>query len=429
VQRVNSLGSSQCLRLLCSRIGGGDDGGKNGDLDSLLNGTSPRISSDQGLQNRRHQRKHKSKKEAGIVKFESLNPNEPESSGPSLEPQAATDTVKLTEDQIARAEKVRSRLQSLVGKASNDTNSPAYVPTRVTAEQLQTAEKAKHDIDAVLRQLDELFQGDSARSPPPKKDSLLPLARAQKPSTRSEQEEMLERRFHGMDIQTVETIRSVEEEIGGGAAMQLELLDALSRVHDTALDINQVISTAKIQDDRPSTTELSKIDPVVYDLPEDVERVKICGYTPLNIFTPQEDIELFYAPQLETPTWSRLVAVELLHSKNFNPKNAYEELAQWTDHSKIWTFPINNEIGLVEEESTGFHEHIFLERHLSDWCPRVGPIRQFMELVCVGLSKNPYISAPRKRAVIEWYREFFEEKKVMLEEIGAYPKKRNAKNL
>ena len=33
-----------------------------------------------------------------------------------------------------------------------------------------------------------------------------------------------------------------------------------------------------------------------------------------------------------------------------------------------------------------FYNHVFLEHHLEPWCPRSGPIRQFMETVCLGLS-------------------------------------------
>ena len=32
-----------------------------------------------------------------------------------------------------------------------------------------------------------------------------------------------------------------------------------------------------------------------------------------------------------------------------------------------------------------------------------------MELVCVGLSKNPYISAEKKIEHIKWYKEYFEQ--------------------
>lgn len=44
-----------------------------------------------------------------------------------------------------------------------------------------------------------------------------------------------------------------------------------------------------------------------------------------------------------------------------------------------------------------------------------------MELVCVGLSKNPYITVQRKVDNIAWYRDYFEEKKELLQEVGAMP--------
>lgn len=76
--------------------------------------------------------------------------------------------------------------------------------------------------------------------------------------------------------------------------------------------------------------------------------------------------------------------------------------------------------GLEEEESVHFSEHIFLENHLEDWCPKKGPIRHYMELVCVGLAKNPFYTVQEKRDHIVWYKEYFESKKSILVEVGAW---------
>lgn len=40
-----------------------------------------------------------------------------------------------------------------------------------------------------------------------------------------------------------------------------------------------------------------------------------------------------------------------------------------------------------------------------------------MELVCIGLSKNPYLSVQQKREHIEWYRNYFEEKRDILQRV------------
>lgn len=74
-------------------------------------------------------------------------------------------------------------------------------------------------------------------------------------------------------------------------------------------------------------------------------------------------------------------------------------------------------IGLDDEHRTSFTEHIFLEEHLEPWCPRKGAVRNFMELVCIGLSKNPYLSVQQKREHIEWYRNYFEEKRNILQRV------------
>lgn len=78
-------------------------------------------------------------------------------------------------------------------------------------------------------------------------------------------------------------------------------------------------------------------------------------------------------------------------------------------------------VGLEEEAQVGFHEHIFLDSHLEPWCPRRGPIRHFMELVTVGLSKNPFLTVAQKKAHINWFREFFEGQRKVLTEVGALP--------
>ena len=76
-------------------------------------------------------------------------------------------------------------------------------------------------------------------------------------------------------------------------------------------------------------------------------------------------------------------------------------------------------IGLEEEKKVYFTDHVFLEKHLEPWCPLKGPIRHFMELVCVGLSKNPYLTVEAKKEHVLWFREYFKDKLELLQETGA----------
>lgn len=76
-------------------------------------------------------------------------------------------------------------------------------------------------------------------------------------------------------------------------------------------------------------------------------------------------------------------------------------------------------IGMDEEAKVPFHEHVFLESQLTPWCPTKGPIRHFMELVCVGLSKNPFLTVKEKHEQIEWYHQYFKEKAAIIKDIGA----------
>lgn len=70
-----------------------------------------------------------------------------------------------------------------------------------------------------------------------------------------------------------------------------------------------------------------------------------------------------------------------------------------------------------EELQTSFTEHIFLEEFIETWCPKKGAVHNFMELVCIGLSKNPYLSVQQKHEHLEWYRNYFEEKREVLQRV------------
>ncbi|KAJ8882015.1 hypothetical protein PR048_018503 [Dryococelus australis] len=148
-------------------------------------------------------------------------------------------------------------------------------------------------------------------------------------------------------------------------------------------------------------------------------RVNLFDSPPMGILKPINKSQPQNGEVPVLKTWQRLQERELKMAVTHPPSNIYEEMIQWTDQGKLWKFPINNEQGLEEEAKVFFAEHVFLERHLEGWCPPRGPVRHFMELVCVGLSKNPYITVKDKLEHIEWYRHYLEDKKVLLAEAGA----------
>uniref|UniRef100_A0A182Y9I1 Small ribosomal subunit protein mS31 n=1 Tax=Anopheles stephensi TaxID=30069 RepID=A0A182Y9I1_ANOST len=142
--------------------------------------------------------------------------------------------------------------------------------------------------------------------------------------------------------------------------------------------------------------------------------VKLFDEEPLGIFT---DLATLKESPDKLPTWQKLNERELRLAVTHPPANYFQKMAIWTEQGKLWKFPINNEQGREEEAQVAFTEHVFLEEHLEPWCPTKGPIRHFMELVCVGLSKNHYITAQEKRDHIFWFRDYFEQKKEMLKDI------------
>ncbi|XP_075976390.1 mitochondrial ribosomal protein S31 [Anticarsia gemmatalis] len=152
--------------------------------------------------------------------------------------------------------------------------------------------------------------------------------------------------------------------------------------------------------------------------PASVTTVNIFSGEPLGIFKSQEPN---YGTKLDV--WENLKQRELTLATSQPPANYFQKMILWTEQGKVWKFPIDNEQGLEAEKDVHFSEHIFLDAHLEGWCPKKGPIRHFMELVCVGLSKNAFYTVQEKRDHIMWYKEYFESKKDLLTEIGAWEAK------
>ncbi|XP_054899697.1 28S ribosomal protein S31, mitochondrial [Poeciliopsis prolifica] len=162
--------------------------------------------------------------------------------------------------------------------------------------------------------------------------------------------------------------------------------------------------------DRGITSELANIH----------KRRNIFQAKRLNIFSRTTD-EHGDESELAKPTlWDIDFANELSLLTNQMPRNGFEEMIQWTKEGKLWQYPINNEIGLEDEASVPFHEHVFLEKHLEDGFPRQGPVRHFMELVVAGLAKNPYLTVEQKKEHISWFRDYFHQKEEVLNEADVY---------
>lgn len=148
------------------------------------------------------------------------------------------------------------------------------------------------------------------------------------------------------------------------------------------------------------------------------------NYMPINLFS-SEPLDIFKNFEVNSncptlSTWDRLLNKSLNLAVTQPPKNIYEQMIIWTEQGKLWKFPIDNEQGMDDEKKVFFAEHIFLEPLIDEWCPSKGPIKHFMELVCVGLSKNPFLTVEEKKDHINWFRQYFYEKNQILKEIETF---------
>nr|CAG4643900.1 EOG090X04UC [Lepidurus arcticus] len=229
--------------------------------------------------------------------------------------------------------------------------------------------------------------------------------------------------------EVLDAVDSVADSLGGDSrTTQSELVQKLEshaktteQIKNAKLALSDLVTGMKVdtarkgeqsQENRQKPKEARKFD----RRGERRENI-FSSSKPLGIFTPFS--QTGESTISFTPTFDELSKRELKLMVTHPPRNGFEEMIQWTEQGKTWIFPINNEQGLEEEAKVGFHEHIFMEQYLQGWCPRRGPIRHFMELVCTGLSKNPYITVEQKKEHIFWFRDYFDGKKEILAEIGA----------
>ncbi|CAF0782066.1 unnamed protein product [Adineta ricciae] len=137
---------------------------------------------------------------------------------------------------------------------------------------------------------------------------------------------------------------------------------------------------------------------------------------PYQLWSGEPLVQYFLVPTSKiSALWDKYEQDELTRISSIPPRNAFEEMIQWTKDGILWKFPVDNEQDIGAEADVPFYEHVLLERHLHDFPP--SPlIRQFMELVCVGLGRNPYWTAKQKLDHINWFRTFFNEKINVLNE-------------
>ncbi|XP_016896997.1 small ribosomal subunit protein mS31 [Cynoglossus semilaevis] len=140
----------------------------------------------------------------------------------------------------------------------------------------------------------------------------------------------------------------------------------------------------------------------------------------LNLFQSVPDHRSSVATVAPPTLWDIDFVQELATCVDHMPRNGLQEMIDWTKDGRMWRYPIDNEAGLEEEANVPFHEHIFLDKHLEKGFPRQGPVRHFMELVVVGLSKNPFLTVQQKKDHIDWFRDYFQQKKDVLKEADVF---------
>ncbi|XP_073439375.1 small ribosomal subunit protein mS31 isoform X1 [Dendrobates tinctorius] len=182
-------------------------------------------------------------------------------------------------------------------------------------------------------------------------------------------------------------------------------------------NISKVISGMKVKKQSLKTSKQMSAEE--REFMRDASKKSLHTGKRLRIFPVIAPTEAPVVTDMPPTLWDLELAKEIAYIFEHPPRNGFEEMIQWTKEGKLWSFPIDNEAGLDEEQKVEFHEHIFLEKYLEDF-PKHGPIRHFMELVICGLSKNPYLTVQQKKDHIDWFHDYFHKKEDLLRECDVY---------
>lgn len=207
-------------------------------------------------------------------------------------------------------------------------------------------------------------------------------------------------------------------------------LTLILRFRDVSCRIStRVVSTSSGQNDGkrrsghspPSATNFSRLQGILSKMKVGRESLlfsKISKYGNSDLFNyatnKKFDRKGLQAQHLET--WERISKYNTEHSCIQIPWNGFQELIMLTEQGRLWKFPIDNEIGM-EEKDVPFEDHVFLDEYLKDF-PDNEYIQTFMGFVVSGLANNHWMTANRKREIISFYKDYFEEKRDTYKAVG-----------
>ncbi|XP_022430430.1 28S ribosomal protein S31, mitochondrial [Delphinapterus leucas] len=327
---------------------------------------------------------------------------------------------------------------SVIYSKKDDQSVPTREISKETESQHSVKENTKKDLVNILKGMKvELSAVNVQTTKPPNRRQLKSLE-ASTVRLQSAPEDAPQKRSESLSPELVAAASAVADSLPFDKQMtKSELLKQLQQHEEASraqkdgerpkVSFTDIISDMKVARSATARVSTGPVHQIQFDegaddfagqaKPADLRRRKnIFKGKRLNIFELKAVTE--EAPETEAvPSLWDVEFAKQLAAVNEQPfQNGFEEMIQLTKEGKLWEFPINNEADF-DDDGSEFHDHIFLDKYLEDF-PKQGPIRHFMELVTCGLSKNPYLSVKQKVEHIEWFRNYFNEKRDILKESG-----------
>ncbi|KAG8585021.1 hypothetical protein GDO81_004867 [Engystomops pustulosus] len=145
------------------------------------------------------------------------------------------------------------------------------------------------------------------------------------------------------------TYPSQQKQVESELLQQLRLHKQMAEeIRRKGSDISKVISGMKVKKQMPKTGK--QMSPEEREFMRDATKKSLYSGKRLKIFPVPAALETSIGTEVSPNLWDLELAKEIAFISEHPPRNGFEEMIQWTKEGKLWTFPVDNEAGLYEEQ-------------------------------------------------------------------------------
>ncbi|KAG8585017.1 hypothetical protein GDO81_004867 [Engystomops pustulosus] len=249
----------------------------------------------------------------------------PESNGTAKPPGEAADKTS-SPHQAESSEPPKTDLASLLGGMKVEVSSKKKFQAMKKKKGKQQGQESADNIESASR----MFQMVAEES-------------------QTEEEKPVSKELADAASAVASTYPSQQKQVESELLQQLRLHKQMAEeIRRKGSDISKVISGMKVKKQMPKTGK--QMSPEEREFMRDATKKSLYSGKRLKIFPVPAALETSIGTEVSPNLWDLELAKEIAFISEHPPRNGFEEMIQWTKEGKLWTFPVDNEAGLYEEQ-------------------------------------------------------------------------------